>query len=179
MATLRQPQIDAARDLVDATIAAFRTERGVHAETAIAGAARMAGTFLFRSFGFALADVRPGQPVLSEEANEQGPRLVGVLSEILARLGVDLDPARIGGAPGPDNQPQLGFLDTQRRLEPAFAEARDRHGLSTPEAAEAAAVAAAFFVQQCAQVLDPHVGFGLAVYGFVEGAKTAPDPVAA
>ena len=43
-------------------------------------------------------------------------------------------------------------------------------------AAEAGAVATAFIVHQCTSVLDPNVAFGIAVYGFIEGMKTAPHP---
>jgi hypothetical protein len=116
--------------------------------------------------------------VLSEQANEQGPRLVQLLGVALARLGVNLDQAKLRGAPGPGNQPQQSFLETQKRLEPEFGEIRIRHGLSEQDAAESAAVATAILMQQCSQVLDPHVAFGVAVYGFIEGTKTAPDPVA-
>jgi hypothetical protein len=179
MASLTQLQIDVAKEFANATVKALQTDRGVHAETAIGGTARMAGTFLFRSFGFPLKDIEPGQPILSEQANERGPRLVEVLSEILARLGVELDSARLEGEPGPANQPQMGFLETQKLLEPRFAEIRARHGLSEQEAAEAGAVATAFLMHQCSQVLDPHVAFGIAVYGFIEGAKTVPDPAVA
>jgi hypothetical protein len=121
--------------------------------------------------------VEPGQPVLSEQANEHGPKLVAVLSEILTQLGVEVNRAKLGAEPGPNNQPQLRFLETQRLLEPPFAEIRTRHGLSEHESAEAVAVATALILRQCAPVLDPNVAYNLAVYGFIEGAKTAPDPV--
>jgi hypothetical protein len=32
-------------------------------------------------------------------------------------------------------------------------------------------------IKHFAQVLDANVAFGIAAYGFVEGSKTAPDPV--
>jgi len=177
MSSLNQQQIDVAKEFVNVTISTLKTDRGVHAETAVAATARMAGTFLFRTFGFEQMNYPPGQAVFSEQANEHGPRLVEVLSEILGRLGVNLDKAKLEGTPGPDNQPQLGFLETQRQLEPQFAEIRTRHGLSEHAAAEAAAVATAIIMQQCAEVLDPHIAFGIAVYGFIEGTKTAPDAV--
>lgn len=177
MATLTQQQIDAAREFASTAISTLAVDRKVHAETAIAGVARMAGTFLFRSFGLALVDVQPGQVVLSEQANEQGPRLVQVLGTILARLKVDLDKSRLGGALPPANQPLQTFLETQRLLEPAFREISNRHGLSPDEAADTCAVATALVIQQCTAVLDPNLAFGVAVYGFIEGAKTAPDPV--
>ena len=177
MQAITQPQIDAAQEFANAVVAELRTDKGVHAETAVASVARMAGTFLFRSLGFQLGDVEPGQVVLSEQANEAGPRLIQVLVGALAELGVALDEQKLGASQLQANQPNLGFLETQRRLEPLFSAIRARHGLSLAEAAEAGAVATAFMVHQCSSVLDPNAAFGVAVYGFIEGTKTAPHPV--
>ncbi len=177
MSSLRQEQVDAAQEFVSTAIDMLKTERGVHVETALAGLARMAGTFLFRGFDFPLNEVQPGQVVLSGNSNEEGPRLVELMGGVLAHLGVTLEDEKIGGAPEPEHMPSRDFLETQKLLEPAFLEIKERHGLSMNEAAGAGAVATALLIQQCAQAFDPHVAFGLAVYGFIEGAKTAPDPV--
>jgi hypothetical protein len=126
MAALSPQQVTAAEEFAAATIGALRTERGVHAETAVAGAARMAGTFLIRSFGFPLGGIEPGQVVLSGKANEEGPRLVSILGGVLARVGIDLDARKLEDDPGPDRKPLLGFLETQRRLEPLYARIRER-----------------------------------------------------
>ena len=150
---------------------------GVHAETAIAGTARMAGTFLFRSFGFPLASIQPGQAVLSDAANEQGPKLIQALGSVLAHIGVALDRAKLGASKEPEHQPQLDFLATQKQLEPTFSRAMQALGLSYLQAAESAAIATAILIKQCVPVLDPNLAFGIAAYGFVEGSKTAPDPV--
>lgn len=178
MTAITQPQIDAAQAFGNAVIAALQTERGVHAETAIAAAARMAGTFLFRSFGFDLKGIAPGQAVLSEAANTAGPGLIRVLSGALAEIGIALDEQKLGAGQLDANRPALDFLATQARLEPRFAAIRAQHGLSLTEAADAAAIATAFLIHQCARVLDPSAAFGVAVYGFIEGTKTAPGPVA-
>lgn len=172
-----QEQQDVARQFVGLAIEALTFEGRVHAETAIAGTARMAGTFLFRSFGFPLDSVQPGQAVLSDAANEQGPRLVQVLGHALAHLGVVLDKAKLGTGSGPEHRPQLDFLATQKRLEPGFLRAMEASGLSYVQAAESAAIATAIVIKQCVPVLDPNLAFGMAVYGFVEGSKTAPCPV--
>ena len=63
------------------------TERGLHTETVIASSARMAGTMLFRSFVFPGGKFEPGTTVLSEEANVQGPKLMGLLFGTLQKLG--------------------------------------------------------------------------------------------
>jgi hypothetical protein len=174
MSAFRQEQVDAANRFADAAIDALKDAKGVHAETAVAATARMAGSFLFRSFGFKLEGVEPGQPVLSEEANEQGPELVNILAGVLAQMGVELDVGKLADEPGPDHKPLLGFLETQRKLEPAFAGIRDELGLSLREAAESAAAATAVLIRRATQLLDAHVAFHIAAYGFVEGTKTVP-----
>jgi hypothetical protein len=178
VASLTQQQIEAAQEFSNAAIDALKTERGVHAETVVAGAARMAGTFLFRSFGFPNQGLEPGQVVLSDKANEEGPVLIQVLGGVLSHIGVTLEKDKLGDAASEQYQPNLGFLETQKLLEPRYLATQARLGLTQREAAEAAAVASAFLIQQCSAVLDPHAAFGVAVYGFIEGAKTAPDPVA-
>jgi hypothetical protein len=177
LASLTQEQIEAAHEFAASTVDTLGTERGVHAETAVAAAARMAGTFLFRSFDFPMGSVQPGQVVLSEQANEQGPALIQILGGVLSHIGIDLNEDALGTPPGPDHQPNLEFLETQRRLEPVYRAIAVRHGLGQRAAAAAGAVAAALLIDRCAQVLDPGVDFGIAVYGFIEGSKTAPDPV--
>jgi hypothetical protein len=71
----------------------------------------------------------------------------------------------------------LEFLDTQKKLEPLYAPIKTHRGLSAHEAAQAAAVATALLIRHCAKILDANVAFGIAVYGFIEGSKTAPEPV--
>ena len=67
MATLTKEQTDAAGEFANATIAALKIGE---APTIIAASARMAGTYLFRSFDLELPGLKPGQIVLSEAANE-------------------------------------------------------------------------------------------------------------
>lgn len=167
----------AAREFVDIAIDKLADEKGVHAETVIAGVARMAGTFLFRSFGFQLKDGKPGQAVLSEQANEKGPRLVNIAASVLADAGVKLDPNAVSEDLMKGHEPLLDFLNTQQTLETVFNGVRERHGLSFVQAADAAALATAMLIHQTSQVLDPNVAFQIAVYSFIEGSKTIPAHV--
>jgi hypothetical protein len=175
--TQSQEQIDAGYAFAYATMEALQTDRMVDPETAVLAAARMAGTFLFRSFGFALPNLVPGEYVLSAQANEHFPRLVGLLSSLLLEVGIRIDETRRGASWSPDRA-QLSVVETQRLLGPEFAAIRDRHGLSLQQAAEAGAVATATILSQCAKALDPNVAFSVAVTGFIEGTKTVPDPAA-
>ena len=176
--SLEQRRAHAVEEFHQATLELLKTEDGIHAETAVAAAARMAGTFLFRSFGFDVKGIPPGTPALSDKANDHGPLLVDVLGATLERIGVRLDGHRIQRPLNDEgHQPLLTFLDSQQKLEPRYAIIRHRWGLSLEDAAAAAATTAALLIRDTAHVLDPHIAFGIAAFGFVEGAKTVPAPM--
>lgn len=174
MASLSQAQIQAATEFGTAAMQAFDQGGTFPAEAVIGSVARMAGGFLFRSFGFPLTGVKPGSVVLSEQANQEGPRLIQILAGVLHGLGVKLDRSKLAASQGTAKGQKEPFLHTQELLGTRFAAIRDKYGLSDSEAADAAAAAAAGLIKNCSTLLDPHVGFGLAVYGFIEGSKTAP-----
>lgn len=171
---LSQAQLNAASEFGTTAMQAFDEGGTFPAETVIGSVARMAGSFLFRSFELPLAGAQPGTVVLSEQANQQGPRLIQVLSAVLQSVGVKLDKSKLSAAQASAKGVKESLLETQNVLETRFAEIRDKHGLSDGEAAESAAVATAVLIKNCSKLLDPHVGFSLAVYGFIQGSKTAP-----
>lgn len=148
-------------------------EKGVHAETALSAAGRMAGTFLLRSFGLPLANLEPGTAVLSDAANEHGPPLVGLLQLVLQENGIVLDMERAKAANGPAGA-HLSVLEMQELLEDGLLAIARAHGLDHASAARAAAVTAGYLVKDTSEVLDPSRGFGIAAYAFVEGSKTVP-----
>jgi hypothetical protein len=172
-----EAQLQAAGETVDAIIASLQDTGGVHAETAVSAAARMAGTFLFRSFNFSQLDAEPGTAVLSEEANVQGPLLIQTLGAGLNVFGVALDSSEMKSGFPEENNPQLSVTATQELLEARLRAIASGHGLTGPQAAHACALAAAKLIEMTSGVLDPHVGFSLAAFGFVEGSKTMPAPL--
>jgi hypothetical protein len=177
---LSKQQMEAAQAFANATLSVFKLPTGrVHPPTLIAATARMAGTYLFRSFDLPLPGIQPGQPVLSDAANRQGPELIEIAAGILARLGIDIGEPPSKPDTDPAHKPMLPFLDTQQKLEAAYAPIRTEFALSEREAALAASVATALLIRHSAQALDPGVAFGIAAYGFIEGSKTAPAPMAA
>lgn len=177
MTQLRQEQISAASAFAETTLKQLDTIPGMTTETVILASARMAGTFLFRSYAHALNAVSPGTVLLSQVANESGPNLVGLLGNALARLGLVIDSTHVDLKTSNAATPQLDFLESQRLLEPALQAIRASFGLGQQEAAYAMAVATAILIKHAEKKLKPQAAFGLAVYGFIEGTKTAPDPV--
>jgi len=177
MATLTKEQTDAAGEFANATIAALKMGEGVHPPTIIAASARMAGTYLFRSFDLKLPGLKPGQIVLSEAANEQSTHLIQITAGILSRIGIQIADPPPETAAGSKHKPVLEFLDTQKKLEPAYAPIKARFSFTDRQAAEAVAVGTALLIRHAKDFLDPNIAFGIAVYGYIEGAKTAPEPI--
>lgn len=173
-----EQQIKASRIISDTIIETLTDERGAHAETCVAGAARMAGTFLFRSFALPTQNLDPGAPVFSELANQRGPLLVEVLKSALLGLKVPVNAANMDVEPRSDHQPLIDLAQTQRKLEKKLTVITTAHGLDNESAARACALATAALMHQTRSVLDPSISFEIAVYGFVQATKTVPQPVA-
>jgi hypothetical protein len=176
MTTLSKQQMDAAGEFANATIAALKVGEGVHPPTVIAASARMAGVYLFRSFGFDVAGVSPGEIVLSTEANEQTPLLMQVTAGILSQIGIKIAEAPPETPADPKAKPSLEFLETQKKVEPAYAPIKAKFALTDEQTAQSIAVGTALLIRHCAKFLDPNVAFGIAVYGYIEGAKTLAVP---
>lgn len=174
---LTKAQTQAAREFAIAAANAFQSDGNLHPGTTVAGAARTAGTMLYRTFPFAAHPYPPGEVVLSEEANTEGPALLGFAAQYLTLAGISLEGFRADAEVPPRHRPTLPFLETQRRLEPEFNAIRERNGLGAVEAAHAAAVATGIVIQIVAKVMEPHVGLAIAAFAFVEGTKTAPAPL--
>ena len=91
--------------------------------------------------------------------------------------GIALDNATAALPVRPQHEPRQSFLETQRLLEPTYRAITGDNGLSDYEGARASAVAVGMLIPRCIKVLEADEAFRIAAYGFVEGAKTAPDPV--
>jgi hypothetical protein len=174
---LGQKLSDSAREYANVTIAALQFPSGAHPPTVVAACARMAGTYLFRSFGLKLKGAQPGQAVLSVEANEHSPMLIRTTAGILSNLGITIASAPTTALVEEKTKPMHDFLQTQRQLEPLFTPIQSKYGLTTRQAAQAAAIATAILIHHFVKHLEPNAAFGLAALAFIEGSKTAPDPV--
>ncbi|MEP6831941.1 MAG: hypothetical protein ABJB74_01050 [Gemmatimonas sp.] len=169
-------QIKASKFIAACIINDLATERGPHAETCVTAAARMGGTFLFRTFGLLTSNIPVGAPILSDIANERGPVLVEVMKSGLVGLGMEIDERTMQTGPTEHHAPLISLIETQQKLDEKLSDIVAAHGLFGDAAARSCALAAAHLIYQTREVLDPNISFGLAVYGFVEGTKTNPIP---
>lgn len=172
-------QDQAAGKFVDLIASKLGPGRAVHSETAVASAARLAGSLLFRSFNLSIPSAEPGAAVLSTEANEQGPELISIMSTMLQHFGVSLNQENLGGHPSKrGGSPQLSTVESLASLQEDALRIAKSCGLELKEAAQAAAIATAFIVKECAPAIGPEIAFNIAAYGFIEGCKTIPPPLA-
>ena len=65
MTQLRREQISAASAFAEAALQRLNTVSGMTMETTVLASARMAGTFLFRSYAHALSAISPGTVLMS------------------------------------------------------------------------------------------------------------------
>ena len=153
------------------------TDHGIHAETIIASAARMSGTMLFRSFVPSDTNFKPGTTVLSDQANVGGPKLMNLMFATLNSLGQIVGEDTVNRNGLTTQSSQLTLQQTQERLDPLIIAYCKAAPLSFEEAALALAIATGILINDCRSVLDVQQGAAIAVYGLIEGAKTAPIAV--
>ena len=169
---ITQPQNDAVGDIVEAVVRVIgKGSREIDTTDAISCTARLAGSFLFRSFGLTVSGASPGTVVLSEEANVKGPQLVNITYAVLQNMGVSIDNNKVSGAS--DKQPSGSFVEVIGRLQGPALEIMNKYELSFEQMAQSAAIATAFIIQQSPNFL-PEQGFGTAIYYYIEGTKTYP-----
>ena len=84
--TLAQRLSECGRAIAMATVPAMGTTGTVNVPTTIAACARMAGTYLFRSFNLQAGAASPGDVVLSQEAAANTPALLQTCAGVLKGL---------------------------------------------------------------------------------------------
>jgi hypothetical protein len=146
--------------------------REIHPETAIQNAARMAGSLLFRAFEIGPESAKPGEIVLSDEANELGAQFEGMLAGALMDYGVELNEDKLEMEF--EMEAELSFLEAMETFQPKLFKILQDNELSYEEGAIAIIDATAFIVKECTASIIAEEGFSNALYGFIEGSKTVP-----
>ena len=90
--SLQENRVAAATDVMKLFDRCFKpTEQDVHVETVLFSAACLAGTSLFRSFGYS-QNTEPGSVILSDQANQAGSNLLNMFMFFIQNYGVTLKP---------------------------------------------------------------------------------------
>lgn len=165
-------QNKAVNDIVEMVVAVIGNgSREIDTTEAISSTARLAGSFLFRSFGFEINDAKPGTVMLSEVANTKGPQLVNITQAVLQNFGIQIDNSKMSS--GNQKQAESNFVDIINKVQNPALEIMEKNDLSYEQMAQSGAIATAFIIQQSGNI-TPEEGFGTAIYHYIEGTKTYP-----
>ncbi|MES2763244.1 MAG: hypothetical protein V4677_13610 [Bacteroidota bacterium] len=165
-------QNDAVNDIVEMVVNVIGNgSREIDTTEAISSTARLAGSFLFRSFGFKINDAKPGTVMLSEEANIKGPQLVNITHAVLQNFGIQIDNNKMSN--GNQKHSESNFVDVISKVQVPALDIMKKRELSYEQMAQSTAIATAFIIQQSGNI-TPEEGFGIAIYHYIEGSKTNP-----
>ena len=156
------------------------SDQGLHAATAVASSARMAGTMLLRDLVERPGRHEAGTSPLSDDAGRPAPVLAETLFATLGQLGHgDLDEQGVRGSRASTALSHLSLGETQAILEPWYLKTVGSSQLSLREVAASAAITTGLLIHDCRDVLDVYAGCAIATQGFVEPIETFPAcPVA-
>ena len=165
-------QNKAVDDIVEMIVSVIgKGSREIDTTEAISSTARLAGSFLFRSFEFKVNDAKPGTVMLSEDANMKGPQLVNITYAVLQNFGIKIDNNKMSN--GNQNHAKSNFVDVIGKVQNPALEIMKKNDLNYEQMAQSAAIATAFIIQQSTNI-TPEEGFGTAIYHYIEGTKTNP-----
>lgn len=169
---ITENQNKAVDDIVEMVVSVIgKGSREIDTTEAISSTARLAGSFLFRSFGFKVDNAKPGTVMLSEDANTKGPQLINITHAILHNFGIQIDNSKMSN--GNNKQAKSNFIDVIGKVQVPALEIMRKNDLSYEQMAQSAAIATAFIIQQSNNI-TPEEGFGTAIYHYIEGSKTYP-----
>lgn len=169
---ITKEQNDAVSDLVDLIAVKVGNEkREIDPIEAIATSARLAGSLLFRSFNFDLKDAKPGSFMISEEANTKCPELINITFVMLQNFGVSVDDEKVQN--GAKSEPKLNFLEAINLVQNEAIEIMKKYNLSFEQLAQSTAIATSFIIEQSKNT-PSEIGFGTAIYHYIEGSKIFP-----
>jgi hypothetical protein len=150
-----------------------------HAGTALAVAARLAGTSLYRSLNYK-KDIAPGVVVLSEEVNQAWPKLLNVFAFYCKQSGLDVMAKPMVTKFPEKDKPLMDTDQVLQEYQDQYHEIMKKHELDYLDSARAGMIVSSIIFQyHCinGKDIDPYVATGIVASGIVEGAKIAPPPL--
>ena len=158
----------------------FQTTFESHPPTVLFAGAWLAGTSLYRSFGYAdTAD--PGTIILSDQANEEWPKLMNVyLYAVMEKSRIPVNPQEMILEIPQEYKAKKDILKIQELFQDTYHQIMRKHGFDYVGGAQVGAFICAIITEtHCLhrKDLDPKLAVGIVSMGFVEGAKTCPLPL--
>jgi len=177
---LQKKRYDAAMEFAGVIQENFLSSEGkAHAGTVLSVAAWLAGTSFYRSLNYK-HNPAPGTVMLSNDVNEQWPKLMNLFMYYLERNGTHLRSDQLILDPPDQHKPQMEILQVQEKFQDRYNEIMKKHGLDYLDGARAGMIVCSIIFQyHCTRVkdIDPSAAVGMVSMGIVTGAKTSPPPL--
>jgi len=158
----------------------FKTTFESHPASVLYAGAWLAGTSLFRSFGYT-QNVAPGTVILSDKANDEWPKLMNLyLYAVIEKSRIKLNPKDMIIDIPQEYKPKKAILKIQELFQDSYNQIMRKYGFDYLEGAQVGAFICAIATEtHCVHKkdLDPKLAAGIVSMGFVEGAKTSPVPL--
>lgn len=177
--TLQKNRVDAATEVMGIFDRHFRTPQGIHPGTVLSATSWLAGTSLYRSFGYD-QETKPGTMILSEKANQEWPKLMDLFTYYMFQGGTNLKPDQFILQVPDIHKPLKTILQIQEAHQDEYNAIMKKHGLDYMDGARAGIIVCSMlFNYHCVkrQDIDPRLGAGIISTGIVTGVKTSPTPL--
>jgi hypothetical protein len=176
---LQKQRVEAATKVMGIFDRHFRGPQGSHIGTVLSAAAWLTGTSLYRSFGFE-PQVEPGTVVLSDKANEEGPKLLNLFLFFMYQNGLVIKPDQFILEIPDGYKPLKTITEVQEAHQEEYNAIMLSHGLDYVDGARSGIVVCSMLVDiHCVDKkdMDARLAAGMISMGIVAGTKTAPPPL--
>jgi hypothetical protein len=178
---LQVNRVSAAQKVMAAFSRYFGNPEQAHVGTVLSTAAWLAGTSLYRSFGYeSESQLEPGNVILSEKANQEWPKLAQLFNFCNFQNGIRLGPDQFILEVPAAHKPLKTILKIQEEYQDEYNAIMQMHGLDYLEGARAGIIVCSMlFTYHCSKRkdMDPRLGAGIISVAIVTGAKTVPVPL--
>ena len=145
-------------------------KREINPRDAILCSGNLIGLFMFLSFDFEYKKLEPGSVLLSEKANELGPKVINRLLLELKNYGIEIQDNNNSNI----YESSLSYLDIMNKVQKDAIEIFSKYNFDYNQATIICISAAAFVIQNVSTNVDANEGVGIAIYGIIQGSKTVP-----
>jgi hypothetical protein len=158
----------------------FETTFESHPASVLYAAAWLAGTSLYRSFGYE-HEAAPGTIILSDKANDEWPKLLNVyLYAVIEKSRIQLNPKEMVLEIPPEYKPKKDIFKIQELFQDPYNQIMRKYGFNYVEGAQVGALICAIITStHCVdrKDLEPKLAAGIVSMGLLEASKTTPPPL--
>lgn len=145
-------------------------KRETNPRDAILCSGNLVGMFMFLSFDFKYQELEPGSILLSNEANELGPKVISRLLYELNNYNIKIDKTDDSNI----YNSSLTYLEILERTQKDAMEIMKKYNFDYNQAMIICISATAFIIKNASPNVDVNEAFGIATYGIIQGSKSVP-----